>query len=133
MRDVTEADLPKLRASFEMEYTRQFSRTVPAMLIEVLNWGVSVSSRVPTPPTIGTPPDMGATDCVEHRRITCDLSGATIEVAVFERSGLPPGTRLSGPALIVEPQTTTLVSRDFHVHVDGADNLWLTQLAGEGT
>ncbi|MGI3185271.1 hydantoinase/oxoprolinase family protein [Nioella aestuarii] len=124
-RALTEADIPALRNAFEEEYSRQFSRAVPGMTIEILNWAVEVSSqpsalrRVSDTKTEQTAEAMGA------RRIMCDVSGDWREAAVYNRDGLRPGDRLSGPALIIEPQTTTFVSADFSARVDAAGNIWL--------
>ena len=38
-----------------------------------------------------------------------------------------PGDHLSGPALIIEPQTTTFVSADFSANMDGGGNIWLNR------
>jgi len=43
-RALEEADIPSLHRAFEEEYSRQFSRAVPGMTIEVLNWGLEISS-----------------------------------------------------------------------------------------
>jgi N-methylhydantoinase A/oxoprolinase/acetone carboxylase beta subunit len=48
-RDLTAADLPALRTAFEAEYARQFSRAVPGMTIEVLNWASPSPRRRPPP------------------------------------------------------------------------------------
>ena len=45
----------------------------------------------------------------------------------YDRAALIPGNTLSGPALVVEPQTTTYVSADFTAQVDGDGNLILTR------
>lgn len=124
-RALTEADIPALRNAFEVEYSRQFSRAVPGMTIEILNWAVEVSSqpsalrRVSDTATEQTAEAMGA------RRIMCDVTGVWREAAVYDRNGLRPGDRLAGPALIIEPQTTTFVSADFSARVDAAGNIWL--------
>ncbi|MEL6478246.1 MAG: hydantoinase/oxoprolinase family protein [Pseudomonadota bacterium] len=120
-------DIPQLTAVFEAEYRRQFSRTVPGMAIEVLNWGLSVSSQaaeiLPVPPVAGT----ARPDPLSQRQILCDLRGQPCEAAVFDRTTLRPGDQIDGPALIVEAQTTTLVSVDFVARIDGAGLIWLTQ------
>ena len=48
-RDLTEVDYSELTSAFEREYSRQFSRSVPGMTIEILNWGVSVSTLATSP------------------------------------------------------------------------------------
>ncbi len=37
---------------------------------------------------------------------------------IYERSGLVPGARAEGPAIITEPDTTTVVPPDFSFRVD---------------
>jgi N-methylhydantoinase A len=122
-RDLSETDLPKIRAAFEAQYTAQFSRPVPDMTIEILNWGLCVASPEPEanllPPTKAhrTPKPTG------RRIIICDLTGDPVEAATHDRALLAPGDRIEGPALIVEPQTTTLLSADFTAFIDAGGNI----------
>ena len=44
-RDLTAEDLATLTIAFEAEYRAQFSRSVPGMTIEALNWSVRVTSK----------------------------------------------------------------------------------------
>jgi len=62
-----------------------------------------------------------------RRAIICDVDGTQKNAAVVPRASLEPGDRVPGPALITEPQTTTLVSADFSASVDGACNLVLVR------
>ncbi|MEL6206371.1 MAG: hydantoinase/oxoprolinase family protein [Pseudomonadota bacterium] len=126
-RPLTETDRPALRTAFETEYARQFSRAIPAMEIEILNWELSLSSPVPDAPRVPPTPGARAVGPSETRPILCDVTGAWVDAALHDRATLRPGDRLTGPALIVEPQTTTLVSADFRAEVDGAGNLILTR------
>ena len=45
--DISEHSLPTLAGRFESEYARLFVRAVPSMWIEIMNWSVTVSNRVP--------------------------------------------------------------------------------------
>ena len=45
--------------------------------------------------------------------------GETIEVEVYRRADLHPGAQIAGPALIVEDETSTVVSPAFDAAVDG--------------
>ena len=49
-----------------------------------------------------------------------DRSG---QVQVFERSNLPPGSRLNGPVVIEEPTSTTILNRGDRLQVDDYGNL----------
>jgi N-methylhydantoinase A len=124
--DLQTRDLDQLSADFEAEYARQFGRRVPGMTIEVLNWGLSLSSPAPALahqlPRANRRPIIAATT----RRIWCNVTDAWCDAAVFSRAGLRAGDEFDGPALIVEPQTTTFVSADFRANIDGRANIWLT-------
>ena len=122
-------DIAALRAAFEAEYARQYSRTVPGMLIEILNWGVTLSASAPVLESYGDQPspERGPTPRTT-RDIICDLTGRPKAAALFARDDLSAGDRINGPALIVEPQTTTLVSADFAAEIDGHGNIWLDRI-----
>ena len=61
------------------------------------------------------------------RRIFDPGLGAFISAAVFERDRLEPGATFAGPAVVVENETTTIVSDKFHVHVNGFGYLECTR------
>lgn len=124
---LTQAALADLKNHFELEYSRQFSRIVPGMTIEILNWGVTVSSHAPTlKPALRTAENR-IREATEFREITCDVSGETILAGVFDRADLQSGEQIIGPALILEAQTTTLVSADFSAFIDLGGNIWMTR------
>ena len=123
-------DLDQLRALFEEEYSRQFARSVPGMVIEILNWSVRVASRSGQPGEIAGVAMQKAATPQRHHSILCEVTGSRCEAAVYDRGKLQPGHRLRGPALIVEPQTTTYVSADFDAEMDGDRTLVLTRQEG---
>jgi N-methylhydantoinase A len=49
--------------------------------------------------------------------------GQSRQFPVYRRAGLAAGQRLTGPAIITQYDTTTLVTPDFQLHVDGQLNL----------
>ncbi len=126
-RALEDTDIPALRRTFEEEYSRQFSRAVPGMTIEILNWALEVSSE---PPALEHYPEPRAKSPARpdgRRRILCDVAGEWRDAGTHDRGALRPGDYLDGPALIIEPQTTTFVSADFSAHIDGGSNIWLTR------
>ncbi len=126
-RTLTESDKASLQDMFEEAYSAQFSRPVPGMSIEILNWSVLVSTLSKPSSEAEQPPQSRSIEPSETREIQCDVTGNQISAAIIPRSILQPGDHLKGPALIVEPQTTTLVSSDFEVSVDGFLNLVLVR------
>jgi N-methylhydantoinase A len=126
-RDLTVDDLAPLTDAFETEYAKQFSRPVPGMKIEILNWAVRVATPDAAVSSVPATPELRNITPTDHRPITCDVDGTAKQAAFVPRDSLSPGDRVRGPALISEPQTTTLVSADFSAHVDAIGNLVLIQ------
>ncbi|KIC31262.1 hydantoinase/oxoprolinase family protein [Leisingera sp. ANG-S5] len=124
-RDLAAEDLGPLIAAFETEYARQFSRPVPGMKIEILNWAVRVATPDAKVPPVPEAPKLRTVTPAAHRTIICDVDGREKQAAFVPRESLKPGDRICGPALITEPQTTTLVSADFSAHADASGNLVL--------
>lgn len=126
-RALTADDIAPLTAAFEEEYRKQFSRPVPGMKIEILNWAVRVATRDGAVAAVPDTPALSAFAVQETRPITCDVDGERKDAAFVARADLSPGDQVAGPALIHEPQTTTLVSADFSAHLDAIGNLVLVQ------
>ncbi len=130
-RALTADDTATLQARFETAYATQYSRPVPGMQIEILNWAVTASVDL-TPPaaravdTGQQSPSPTAPPAGVVKQIHCDRRGCEVDAPVYQRRDLLPGHRIDGPALIAEAQTTTVVSTGFRCDVDPALNLILT-------
>ena len=118
-------DVEGLQDRFEIEYSKQFSRAVPGMRVEILNWALAVSTPAERPLIDLVKPESRRVSPERKRGIVCDVTGQSCEAGVIARTRLKPGDQLSGPVLIEEAQTTTFVSSDFAASVDGAGNLHL--------
>ncbi|MGB0506012.1 MAG: hydantoinase/oxoprolinase family protein [Pikeienuella sp.] len=125
---VTTETLTALRAGFEAEYARQFTRTVPGMTVEILNWAIRVT-------TAGEPAGMGAPARGDsermERRVICEITGQPVTAKLIPRASITSDEIIAGPALITEPQTTTFVSSDFTARTDTHGNLRLTRQTGD--
>ena len=126
-RSLTHNDIGVLVREFEEEYRRQFSRPVPGMEIEILNWGLKATTRTESLPVEPAQPGRRKVVPNATREIICDIDGTKKSAAFIHRDSLSPGDQFNGPALVAEAQTTTLVSEDFSAHVDAVGNLVLIQ------
>ena len=124
---LTTKDVVNLKQQFETQYAKQYTRIVPNMNIEILNWSAKVTTSDSLPPPVESIDSHQRISTELAHTITCDISAESIKAAVYHRHNLTPGDTLSGPALIIEPQTTTLVSQDFDASVDSAFNIVLTR------
>ena len=50
-----------------------------------------------------------------------------VEVAIYDRAALTPGAVIPGPAVIVEDETSTVVSRLFDARIDAFGYIELTR------
>src|SRR5262249_8512221 len=100
-------------------YRALYSRTIPGVDIEVVSWALSLRAPVdlaveaPQPAEPYKPRPSGRRALFDPRR------GETLEVDVYRRADLRPGAQLAGPALIVEDETSTVVSPAFDASIDG--------------
>ena len=124
-RLLVETDVSELLALFEEAYREQFSRPVPGMTIEILNWAVSISSPAPQPALANVSNGQAALAPDRKVELICEHTGKPVTADIYRRAELSGNTSIDGPAMIIEPQTTTLVGVDFSARVDGFGNLWL--------
>ena len=126
------AGVAHLVAAFEADYTRLYGRIVPGVAIEVMNWSVRVSTTPEAPPSADDCTRLTTPESIGTRTLTLGQSGEATKAACYRRVNLVPGDTVRGPALIVEPQTTTFVSPRFDARVDSAGNIVMTRRTEPG-
>ena len=112
-----------LHDEFEKMYKHKFGRTVPNVEIEIMNWGVLAATPVTAQKPIATPRPTQKPVQKGFRKIYWGQSRRQLRVAYYERDELTRGDHIEGPALIVEAQTTTLVSPAFNATIDAIGNI----------
>jgi len=125
-----EKDMAAMRERFEAGYRQLFARHIPGAAIEILSWAVLVTTDAAKPPRLGTPPLREAPRPMGTRSVFDARSGRAVEVPMYDRLAMAPGARVTGPALIVEAGTSTLVSAAFDAEVDAGLGLVLTRKTG---
>jgi len=124
-------DAAQLRAAFEDEYRRLYSRVIPGVEVEILSWVLLLSAPVPAAATAPQPaPEPHTPQPARSRPVIDPETGEFIEVAIHERRDLLPGALIPGPAVIVEDETSTVVSRLFDARVDAFGYIELTRRGG---
>ena len=117
----TKDSAPAIVEAFEAAYRRLYSRVIPGVEIEVLSWVLLLSTPAPASGANGaateSPPPSDPTPA-RRREVFDTESGAFVEVAIYERAALVPGAAIRGPAVIVEDETSTVVSRAFDARID---------------
>ena len=115
--EVAQAPLPEAIAEFRAGFERRFGFAPPdappqvaTLRVEAVVAGDAAAAATPLPGAAADP-----------RRVRAWF-GAWREVPLLPRAGLAPGRRLEGPALLVEPNSTTVVEPG-----------WSAECLGDGT
>jgi N-methylhydantoinase A len=127
VRDLTAADRSTIRELFEAVYRQLYSRPIPGVEIEILSWVGAV--RAPSEGQLGAPTRERASKPkpASRRPIFDPHTGEFGEVDIYRRPDLAPGARISGPAVIAEDETSTVVSPLFGARIDRFGYIELTR------
>jgi N-methylhydantoinase A len=118
-RPYREDDAALLHTAFELEYRRLYSRVIPGVEVEILSWLMLLSAPVPAETATASPaPKPYSPQPARSRPVFDPETGEFIEVAIHERRDLSPGALIPGPAVIVEDETSTVVTRLFDARID---------------
>jgi N-methylhydantoinase A len=102
-----------LTGLFETAYAATYSRRIPGLEVEVMNWTLRLSATVEDPapcppmPNATTPEPLGMRDLFDPD------TGILSTAPVYRRDALTPGAEIAGPAIIAEDETTTIVLAGF--------------------
>jgi N-methylhydantoinase A/oxoprolinase/acetone carboxylase beta subunit len=125
------ADVRAVSTAFEQEYSSFFSavNVFPEGGVEIHSF--ALRAEMPRPPW-ELPSYPTATTAASEARTGSRpaywlVPGERVDTPVYAQSGLGPGMRIDGPAIIEAPYTTTVVEPGFTVGVDSHRNLIITR------
>ena len=134
VRELGADDGATLAAAFDAEYARLYGRTIPDQEREVLSWTLTVTAARPSlRTTVGTASAAAAADSVPDapsgttvpgsaepriRKLFDPILADYVEAAVRQREELDAESSVTGSAVIVEDQTTTVVPNGFTASVN---------------
>ncbi len=122
------ASLRGMRALFEVAHQKRFGFISPEKEIEIE--AIEVEAKGGGEPL--TEPELEAGDAAPpepHATTRLFTSGSWHEAPVFLRSGLAPGHRIAGPALVIEDHQTVAVEPEWEAHVTPRNHLLLARIA----
>jgi N-methylhydantoinase A len=126
VRALEESDGSTLRAAFEMAYLRQYGRLIEGIDIEILSWTVRASAggRRAEPLKAADAKAAGRASMRE----AFDLGAARrMPFALYPREELAPGESLSGPAIVAEDATSTVIGAGYDARVAADGTLVLVR------
>ncbi|HEX4261843.1 MAG TPA: hydantoinase/oxoprolinase family protein [Acetobacteraceae bacterium] len=120
-------DAAAIRDAYEAEYRRVFDRPVPGSEIEATSWAVIVATAPRAVPAAGSAPSPHDARPARRQRVRDSATGALADWPVFDRAALSPGSRIAGPAIVAEDETSTLLGAVWSAAVDAQGYLHLTR------
>ncbi len=123
-----------IRQRFEAAHKQRFGFVFSgkAMIIEALSVEAIGHSDAPPPRPQATAP--AAAPPLPQRRVRVFTAKAWHDAPVYPRDDLPPGARITGPALLIEPYSTIVVEPGWQAEKTAAEEIILrrTQTAQRG-
>ncbi len=120
-----------LLAAFEAEYHRLYERTIPNLDVEILTWVLLVSTESALPDALtsdnGSAASLALPAPIGERQLVDTATGNRVTAPVYAREALEPGMRLTGPAVILEQDTTTVISARFSASIHSLGYIILEQ------
>ena len=125
-REFSAGDVPAIRAAFEAAYVQLFGRVVERLAVEITNWSLVVATQAPevarVPVRTGGRSGGAEAPVVRERAFFDAALRREVDAAEVRRQDLRPGMAVDGPAVIVEDETSTVVTSAFRAvaQEDGA-------------
>ena len=125
-------DRDVVQRAFDEEYARLYRRVIPEAEVEVLTWALTISTVPSNPEPVGRADPLPAPSPIDHLRVPDFETGEELDLPLFWRPDLEPGAAIDGPAIIIEDETSTFVTRRFSVRVAANRYLVVERRSGDG-
>ena len=130
-RDWKSDDATFIRRAFEAAYEKTYGRIIANLDLELVSWVIEVSAVNDAPAPVGAVREIPAPVPYASRRLLDANTGQYVEALAYRRHDLKPGSRVNGPAIIVEDDTSTVVSPTFDATMNALGYILLERKNGE--
>lgn len=120
-----DADQADVLVAFEVAYRRLFGRVIDGLAIEITNWSLVVASVLAETPPVERHADGAAVTPLRTRQFFDAALRKTVDAQEVDRAAMTAGTAVEGPAIIIESETTTIVTSGFRAIGQGDGSLRL--------
>ncbi|SLN42834.1 Acetophenone carboxylase gamma subunit [Roseovarius albus] len=127
-RVLTPDDADLIRARFRENYAQFFGRAIDGLdglEIEIVTWSMKASDSRPTPARQALLTDGEITQTTTTRPVFYPSNDGLQDSGLVERNTLTIGDRVQGPAVIVERETSTVVTSHFDAVLQGDGTILL--------
>jgi N-methylhydantoinase A len=120
-----DADKQEILAAFEAAYRTLFGRIIDGLQIEITNWSLVVASVLPDVKRAVSHSKGSAAEELRTRSFYDAALRKPVQAREVARSAMTPGVVAEGPAVIVENETTTIVTSAYTAIGQGDGSLLL--------
>ncbi|OWV98798.1 hydantoinase/oxoprolinase family protein [Rhizobium sp. R693] len=113
IKDYSDADGASLRQQFEDSYAAYFGRAIDGLDAEIISWSLRASSPVHEAQPVRRAAKSQPAKVPSTREMFDARAGKYLSSGIVERNSLEVGQYVSGPAAIVERETTTIISSSY--------------------
>ncbi|MBB2676590.1 UNVERIFIED_ORG: N-methylhydantoinase A [Rhizobium esperanzae] len=113
IRDYAENDGASLRQQFEDAYAAYFGRAIDGLDAEIISWSLRASSPIHEAQPVRRASRTHVAKVPTRREMFDARAGKYLPADIVERTELKVGEYVSGPAAIVERETTTIISSSY--------------------
>ena len=126
-RAFRDADAEFVAETFRAAYARFFGRAIDGLEIEAVTWSVKVEEVRPAPSPRRLAPGVAKVPREASRPVFDPATGGMVSSTVVERESLTAGAVVEGPAIIVERETSTVLTSRFDAHIQGDGSILLVR------
>jgi N-methylhydantoinase A len=117
-------DIAGIKAAFDAEHLQRYGTNAPGEPAEFVSLRLAARGKMETPKTAAQDPhDSAPTAALVRRKLVHFGSAGWVETPVYARAILKCGNTVSGPALIEEHASTTVLWPGDEMHVDAFGSL----------
>jgi len=120
------AALARVRASFDEVYAARYGYANPREPVEVVTWKLSAVGGAPRVALAKAAPAPDAPPRKRVRKAYFPETRGYVDCTIYDRYALPPGLSLTGPAIVEERESTTVLPPGAEAVVDEYANLIVT-------
>jgi N-methylhydantoinase A len=115
---------PLVRKAFEQTYAASFSRLLPGLAVRIVSLRVAaIGRRPPFNFSVFAPGASGSLDKAKAGSRNVWFDGGFRETSVWSRLALPAGATIEGPAILEQPDATTVIEPGHVGRVDKLGNV----------
>lgn len=118
--------LTRLRGAFDDVYAARYGYASPGEPVEIVTWKLSAVAASPRITLPKAPAASGQESRKGHRKAYFPEARGYVDCPVYDRYALGAGAMLTGPAIIEERESTTVLPPDLSATVDEYANLIVT-------